>query len=182
MGRVTNGAAPAPPPPSALEGDLARFRAAEMLQFLRLAGATGRLVLERPGERAELDLAGGTLVRAETDRGSVRLGELLVHRGDLAPGDLARALERQRAHPWRRLGAWLEDEGEVTRERIRDALGEVFGRVLLGLVTWREGRFRFEPRDAADDPGAAAGLDLDGMIFESLQLADEIEAAEGARG
>lgn len=191
MGRLTEvrGARPA------LEGDLGRYRAAEILQFLRLSGATGRLVLERPGERAELHLTRGSLALATTDRGSVRLGEVLLHRGWIALDVLGEALDHQRAAPGERLAALLAARGAVSRERLRDALGEVFGRILIGVVLWREGRFRFDPADAGEsaeagvagtreagalpDPGIAADIDLDGLIFESLRQADEVE--EGAR-
>jgi len=169
----------------ALEGDLACYRAAEVLQFLRLSGATGRLRLERPGERAELHLVGGSLALATTDRGSVRLGEVLLHRGWIAPEALAEILadrpdpRRNDRHP--RLAERLAARGAVPRERLRDALAEVFGRILIGVVLWREGRFRFVPCEAGDlaDPGIAADIDLDGLIFESLRQADEVE--EGVR-
>lgn len=36
----------------ALQGELAHFFPSEVLQLLQLAQATGRLELERPGERA----------------------------------------------------------------------------------------------------------------------------------
>lgn len=164
----------------ALEGDLGCYRAAEVLQFLHLSGATGILQLERPGERAEFQLVRGSLALATTDRGSVRLGEVLLHHGWIEPTTLAQTLEGPRA-AGERLAARLVARGAVSCEHLREALGEVFGRILIGVVLWREGRFRFMPCDAGNlaDPGIAADLDLDGLIFESLRQADEVE--EGAR-
>src|SRR2546422_1037208 len=71
-------------PVSSLSGDLACFQPAEVLQLLQLAQATGRLVLEREGETAEVWFERGRLAGARTSRGGVRTGEILVHRG-LAP-------------------------------------------------------------------------------------------------
>src|SRR2546421_440149 len=64
-----------------LSGLLGRFVATDVLQFLKLAGATGRCEFERAGERVSIGFAHGRPQWARTTGRSVRLGELLVHRG-----------------------------------------------------------------------------------------------------
>ena len=59
---------------AALQGDLEHFHASEVLQLLQLAEATGKLTLERAGERAELYFESGRPVFARTSGASVRTG------------------------------------------------------------------------------------------------------------
>jgi hypothetical protein len=163
MGRVTG----------ALEGDLERFPAADVLQFLGFSGASGRVEFERPGERAELVLEGGRPVRGHTSRGSVRLGEALVHRHALTGPALAAALAAQRDRPDEPLGALLVGSGAATVEDVTRGLTEVLQRIVLGILLWPAGRFRFEPGPPEPGAGVPFSTALDPLLFEGLQQADE---------
>lgn len=163
MGRVT----------VALEGDLERFPAADVLQFLGFSGATGRVAFERPGERAELLLEGGRPVRAHTTRGSVRLGEALIHQHAVTETDLVAALDAQRDHLAEPLGALLVASGAVTVEDVTRGLTEVLHRIVLGILLWPAGRFHFEPGPPEPGPGVPFSTALDPLLFEGLQQADE---------
>jgi hypothetical protein len=158
---------------AALEGDLAHFFPAELLQLLQLAQATGALHLTRAGEAAALYFERGRPVFARTDGGSVRAGEMLVHRGHLSREALDRALAAQRSRPGERLGARLVAAGEVTPEDVQDAVREALKRVVYGLLLWREGRFHFAPGERVDGEDIQLDLDLDRLILEGLRIADQ---------
>ena len=162
---------------SALEGDLAHFFPSELLQLLQLAQATGQLHLERKQERVVLHLERGRPVFARTSGLAVRAGEVLLHRGVIGADALARALERQRADPSRRLGHLLVEQGEATAAEVRDAVHEVLRRIVYGVLTWRDGRFRFAPGEASVGEDIQIDLDLDRLILEGLRLADQERAA-----
>ena len=157
----------------ALEGDLRHFLPAEVLQFLKLAEATGRLELERSGERAELLFRGGHPVSARTNAGSVRLGEILLHRGSVTPDSLERALAEQERRPLERLGALLVKSGSASREQVAQGVRDVLKRILYGLMLWQEGRFRFVPGEPAEAGDIELDLDLDRLILEGLKQADQ---------
>jgi len=157
----------------ALQGDLGRFPAADVLQFLGFSGATGRLEFTRPGERAVILIEGGRPVRARTDRGSVRLGEALVHRGAVTERGVAEALAAQRERPDEPLGGLLVASGAATAEAVTQGLGDVMHRILLGVLLWPGGAFRFEPEPAAPQAGVPFAASLDPLLFEGLQQADE---------
>jgi hypothetical protein len=148
----------------ALEGDLARFPLVEILQLMDLARATGRLKLERPGERGEIVLDRGRPIRAGTSAGSVRMGEILVHHGVVPRAVIDRALIEQR-NRGARLGALLLGEG-VVREPLIRALEETLRRVLYGFMLWDGGRFRFEAGLAPERDGLEPELELDSIILE----------------
>ena len=65
----------------------------------------------------------------------------------------------------------LAERADVVR-----ALGDVVRRVLLGLVLWRGGRFRFEPQDDPPVVTLLPELDVERTLLDALRLADELRA------
>jgi len=162
--------------PPALSGDLAHFFPSEVLQLLQLAQATGRLEFSREAERVDLFFERGRPVFARTTGLAVRAGEVLMHRGLVAPQALARSLDRQRTEPRRRIGQLLVESGDVTAENVREAVHEVLRRIVYGVLLWRDGAFRFVPGEAMIGEDIQLDLDLDRLILEGLRLADQERA------
>jgi hypothetical protein len=161
----------------ALRGYLGHFFPAEILQLLQLAQATGRLELERGGERAELWVERGRPVFARTTGPSVRAGEVLVHRGAISSVALDRALAEQAAAPGSRLGERLVAGGTTTRDQVDQAVHEVLRRIVYGLLLWRDGSFRFVAGERVNGEDVKLDLDLDRLILEGLRQADEARAS-----
>jgi Domain of unknown function (DUF4388) len=156
----------------ALEGDLARFFATDVLQFLKLAGASGRLELERLGERIEIGFDRGRPTDARCSGRSVRLGDVLVHRGVVSEATLAQALAEQRAGSGARLGAVLRASHGVRDDDVASAVGEVFRRLVCALALWPEGRFHFRPGADAEADDVLLDVELDRLLIEGLHRAD----------
>ncbi len=163
--------------PSALEGDLAHFFPSELLQLLQLAQAAGRLEFTRGSERVDLWYERGRPVFARTSGLAVRSGELLMHKGAISAPALARALERQKSEPDRRVGQLLIESGDASGEQITEAVQEVLRRIVYNVILWRDGRFRFAPGEIAEGEDITLDLDLDRLILEGLRLADQERAA-----
>jgi hypothetical protein len=119
----------------------------------------------------------GRPVFARTSGLAVRVGEVLQHRGVVSPDILARALERQKSHPDRRLGTLLVEAGEASRDEVREAVHEVLRRIVYGLLLWRDGSFRFDPGPPVIGEDIQLDLDLDRLILEGLRLADQARTA-----
>lgn len=158
---------------TALEGDLSRFVAGDVMQFLRLAGASGRLECERHGERVDIAFVHGRPLWASSTGRAVRVGDVLVHRGWAAVSDLDAALADQRRRPERRVGALMRERG-VPLEHVSASVGEVFRRLVCLVSLWPDGRFRFVPGDAvaAEADDGELELELDRLLLEGLQQAD----------
>jgi hypothetical protein len=155
-----------------LHGELASFYPSEVLQLLMLARATGRLELERQGERVTLVIEDGRPVFARTNATSVRVGEVLLHRGAVTREALDLALAMQRDHPGERVGQMLVTGGAVPREELERAVREVVKRIVYGVLLWREGVFRFVPGvESGED--VKLDLELDRLILDGLRHADE---------
>jgi hypothetical protein len=174
---------------AALKGDLGRFQPAEVLQFLRLAQATGRLELSRLAtgaagredaeETVDVFFVGGRPVFARTSGQSVRTGEILVHRGHATHEAVVGALEAQRRGAGKRIGEMLAERNAVAPALVVQAVHECVRRILYGMLLWGEGRFRFFADERAQDGDLPLDLDLDldRLILEGLRLADQARAA-----
>jgi hypothetical protein len=159
-----------------LRGDLRHFFLSEILQLLSLAQSTGRLEMERAGERAEVFIERGQPVFARTNGGSVRVGDLLVHRGTLAAETLESVLSRAAAREGERIGARLVAAGVATPSDVQQAVRDALRRILYGLLLWREGSFRFTPGEQASGEDIRLDVDLDRLILEGIRQADESRA------
>jgi hypothetical protein len=112
-------------------------------------------------------------VFARTDGGSVRVGEILLHREQLTREALDEALAAQKARGGGRLGATLVAAGHVTPAEVQDAVREVLRRIVYGLLLWRQGRFHFAPGERLENEDIQLDLDLDRLILEGLRIADQ---------
>ena len=157
-----------------LEGTLGRFHAADVLQLLQLTAVTGRLELERRGERVTLHFEHGRPVAAATSGRAVRTGEVLVHRRALTAAALAQELERQRGRPGQRLGVLLIESGTATPEQVRSAVHEVIRRILFGVTAWREGRFAFFADERLSSDQVRLEIEIDRVLLDALSQADLI--------
>src|SRR5450432_535371 len=94
---------------------------------------TGTLVLEEPsGQRHGLYFEAGTPSRAKTASPVVRLGEVLVERGELSAQHCAETVERAREQGLLH-GQLLLAEGFVDHERLGEALREQLTRQVVWL-------------------------------------------------
>ena len=158
---------------SALEGDLRHFLPSEVLQLVHLSQATGRVEFVRANEVAELFFERGRPVFARTSGQSVKVGQILVHRGEVSPDALELALAVQKDAPGERVGTMLVNSGAATPEQVQRAVGEVVRRILYGMLLWREGRFRFHPGERPVGEDVQIDVELDRLILEGLRLADQ---------
>ena len=158
---------------SALEGDLKHFLPSEVLQMLHLSQATGRMEFKRASETADLYFERGRPVFARTSGQSVRVGQILVHRGEITPEALELALAVQKDAPGERVGSMLVNSGVVTPEQVQSAVGEVVRRILYGMLLWRDGRFKYHPGERPVGEDVQLDVELDRLILEGLRLADQ---------
>lgn len=158
----------------ALQGDLAVFHPADVLQALSIAMSTGRAVFRRGEHSTEVIVERGRPVFARTSAPALRIGDILVQRGVVTAEALDEAVAIQRAGSWsERLGAILLHAGQVTRDQLDQAVDESLRRILYALFLWRDGEFVFYAGAASDVQDVSVNLELDRLILEGLRLQDE---------
>lgn len=157
----------------ALEGTLEHFLPVQILRLLQMTRATGRLHIIRGDENAELFLNDGRKIFARTSGVTVRVGDVLVNRGDIRPEALELTVAVQQDQPGERIGRMLVESGVVEPEKVRDAVLEVQRRIVCRILLWERGIFRFYPGEQAEREDITLDLDLDGLIVKAMRLADE---------
>ena len=162
-------------PEPALHGDLARFSAADFLQFLGFLGLTGTIEFSRgvgeTSEQVRFRVRGGRLIEATGNAPHIRLGELLVRRYDVALESVLDLLRRQVQsrsvrQPISRLGELLMECGQIDSKNLRQALDEAATRVACRVLTWREGRFAYWPENIEEPTGVTASVGLEDLVLE----------------
>jgi hypothetical protein len=156
-----------------LAGTLSSFHVAQLLRLLQSARATGCLELVHARERAELFVDDGRSLFARTTGSVPRVGDVLVHLGEVRPEAIEFVLAVQRDQPGVRLGQMLIDGGALTEKQIREAVLVVQRHILLRVLLWREGTFRFLPGERVQGEDIRLELDMDRLLADVLSVAVE---------
>jgi hypothetical protein len=154
--------------PPTLVGTLGPFGTIHLLRLIRGARVTGRLDLQRDGETMNVWIESGETLFLRASSNTLRVGDILVRRGDLIPEAVDFALAVQSDNPGARIGRMLVDSGALTEDQLREALLAVQRHVLARLLQWRTGTFAFVPDERI--AGEDVRLDLDKDV-ETTHLA-----------
>ena len=141
-----------------------------VLRRLYVGRASGRLVLERGGERHGLRFDGGHILNAETSVREDRMGALLVAHGRLSAGDLKRATGfalRDR----KRIGVVLVELGLLDTEGLAQAVSAHVQHVLQKLFAWTEGSYAFreEAEPATQEGDITLRLSTGDLILQAAR-------------
>lgn len=130
---------------------LRRGRGSELLQVLvsvmKSGYADGRVIVDNQQQiiRADFSLFKGNLVHVTTTAFNIRLGDLLVRRGVLGPGQLREALEEQKTSPNVHLGEILVTQGFVDENEIPALVLHQMEAVIYEVLAWSDVKFYFDP-------------------------------------
>lgn len=167
--------------PPVLVGSLSHFSLPHLLRMLQATHSTGRLELERHDERTELFIEEGRSIFARTTGATLRIGDILVRRGELRPEAVDFALAVQQDRPEARLGRMLVDNGVLTQQQINEAVLAVQRHIVLNALRWRMGTFRFGPDERLSGEDIRLPLDVDELLLRALSEADgPVEPSSGA--
>jgi hypothetical protein len=157
-----------------LAGTLKGFNVVQVLRLLQAARVTGRLELRREGERIDLFVEAGRTLFARSTGASLRVGDVLVRRGEVRPEAIEFVLAIQQDRPGERIGRMLVRSGALTEEQIREAVLAVQRHIVIGSMLWRDGWFRFLPDETIDGEEVRMDLDVDGLLASMMSLAGDI--------
>jgi len=153
-----------PSEPLILAGALSHFSVAQLLRLLQAARATGRLELRRGEEHTDLFVEDGRTLFGRASGATLRVGDVLVRRGEVRPEAIEFVLAFQQDHPGARIGRMLVDSGALTEGQILAAVLAVQRYVVLGILPWREGTFRFWPDEKIANEDIRLDLDVDELL------------------
>ena len=148
----------------AFTGRLEGLTVFDVLQYLGLLKKTGKLTITCIESSGVFRFRNGEVVSAASDSVRNAVGNILIKHAHLTEDALRIALELQHLSPqWKRLGVILMEQGFVTPGIICQAIREQIEQVLLEVMTWETGFFRFESTETAGDD-VVSGIDPEHLV------------------
>lgn len=171
----------------ALRGNLRDFSITQLLNLVNLANKTGTLVIDGPGEVAQMSFREGKLSFAQVGHEDNSLAAILQRTKKISPSQYRVLADRARQMTDKELGLLLINAGYLTQTDILESLQQYFIDVVRRLFTWVEGFFRFEPNQFAPVDKIPVRIELENLIIEGSrqmreweQLQEEIPSLEMA--
>ena len=159
----------------ALKGNLRDFSTTQLLNLINLAKKTGTLVVESPGQAAQLSFRNGKLIAAQLGQEDGNLTSILHKAGKLTD-DQARVLhERAASSSDKELGLLLINAGYVSQTDILLSIRANVLDIVYRLITWAEGIFRFDQNVVPGDDRITVPIELENVIIEGARRMRETE-------
>jgi hypothetical protein len=159
----------------ALKGNLRDFTITQLLNLVNLAKKTGTLIVEGPGEVAQVSFREGKLAYALIGQEDNSLASVLQRNNKISVPQYRILKERTSRMNDKELGLMLINAGYVTQTDILASLQGYFTGVVRRLFTWVEGFFRFETDVAPPSDRICVRVDLENLIIEGARQLREWE-------
>lgn len=150
------------------QGSLSETTIAEIIRDIQTAGKTGILHLQRNELSKRLYFLDGSIVFANSDLESDRLGQMLIDDGIIdAPiyERAAAAMKRSR----QRLGRTLVALGQIEEERLDAIVSEQIQRIVYSVFSWDSGTYGFETIEKPVEDDIALQLATNALVFEGIR-------------
>ncbi|MCW5876915.1 MAG: DUF4388 domain-containing protein [Anaerolineales bacterium] len=163
----------------ALQGNLRDFSPTQLLNLVNLAGKSGALLVDAPGEGARLVFRGGKLAFAQlasdADGAQGSLAEVLHRAEKINDAQLNTLRNRAAAMSDKELGLLLINSGYATRQDILESLQSYYVGIIQQLFTWAEGHFKFENHQDVPEGKIPLRIPLENLIIEGARQMSEWE-------
>ena len=153
----------------ALEGDLQTFRLPDILQVVSQQQKTGILTVQGEHDILAVSFLRGEIVAADAlnQNFEAGLGEVLASQGWVRPDDFARISEGQRVSG-RRLADYLVEKSVLSRPQLLESLRQLTYRLLLQVLRWRQGEFKFYSGEEVSYEDGFVPLSVAEVLMRSL--------------
>jgi len=171
----------------ALRGNLRDFTFTQLLNLVNLAQKTGTLVVESPGETAQVYFREGKLAYAQLGANNSGLASILNKTNKITPNQYRIIQQHASQVSDKELGLMLISSGSLTKSEILQSIQQYCTDIIQNMFTWVEGMFHFESGQQPPDNRIQVRIDLENLIIEGSrhlreweQLQDEIPSLEMA--
>ncbi len=159
----------------ALKGNLRDFTITQLLNLVNLACKTGTLVIEGPGDIAQISFREGKLAYAQLGQHDNTLAGILRRNRKISARQYAILQERAQKMSDKELGLLLINAGYLTQTDIIESLQQYFVTIVRQLFTWVEGFFHFDINTMAPGDKIPIRMDLENLIIEGSRQLREWE-------
>ncbi len=156
-----------------LSGRIESFDLIDLVQWLEVRRVSGRLTLSKGDDRKTIDWKDGDIVYVSGGRPADRLGYSLLRSRAIDVSGLYSALAENLVDG-KKLTYILLENNLISRERLGGVIETLAKRLLREVLTWRRGRFEFDPDFQAEDV-LQIHLRLKGQViaFEAVKEIDD---------
>ncbi|MGD2113498.1 MAG: DUF4388 domain-containing protein [Acidobacteriota bacterium] len=160
----------------AVEGTLDLFQLPEILQVVSQQRKTGILTVQGTDDIVAVSFLDGEIVAADslTETTEDGVGEVLIAQGLLAASAL-REMTARSAQGGTRLGDLLVSDGHVDRSQFLAALRDHTLNLLMALLGWRNGEFKFYGGDEVSYEEGFRPIGVDELLLRSIEQGEERE-------
>ncbi|HET9795346.1 MAG TPA: DUF4388 domain-containing protein, partial [Thermoanaerobaculia bacterium] len=135
---------------SHLSGRIESFDVVDLIQWLEVRRASGRLTLIRGADRKTIDWKNGDIVFVSGGKPGDRLGQALLRSRAVPVSSLYSSLARNLASGVKLTRVLLEEDW-IPRDSLAELVGALAEKLLKEVLAWKHGRFDFDPEFQTED-------------------------------
>jgi hypothetical protein len=155
-----------------LEGDLSRVQLPDVLSFVSMIRATGRLLVRQANMERAVLWREGDIVFAQSNSLEHTLGHFLLRNGKITEQQFETS--RKKVTPQLRHGKVLVQMGAISPKDLWWSVKNQVLEIVYSLFTWKEGTFYFyETADEAAAERIVLELNTSSVIMEGIRRIDE---------
>ncbi len=164
-----------------LEGDLQALGLPKVLQSLTAQRSSGILTVQGEDDIVAVSLLNGAVVAADALNQTVEegLGEVFNRQNLILPEDFAAAVRDHQGGGSGSLGDLLVDRGLVSRDELLNALRQQTYLLMLQVLTWSQGEFKFYGGDEISFEEGFVPLSVEELLIRSI---DDLGGSGGLAG
>jgi hypothetical protein len=157
---------------AALTGQLKTFKLYDLLTFLDMSRKSGVLSVRSDAHEVLAFFRDGSLIYASSNIARLRIGNVMLAREMLTPGQRAEA-EAAHVASSDKFGRVLVRLGIVSEEQLKTALKIQVSEIIYECMGWRTGIFEFIDELVLPDDAVTISVNVSNLIMEGARRIDE---------
>ncbi len=161
------------------QGSLSDKAIAETIREANVDRRTGILHLERQGLNKRIYFDEGSIVFANSDSDSDRLGQFLIRSGKIDESMLSTALQAMKG-TGRRFGRTVVELGVMNEESMTELVAEQIREIVASLFEWDSGNYGFEPIERPVEDDVVVNLSTADIMLSGVRRMSDTADFRGA--
>jgi len=164
-----------------LQGDLSRETLADVIRTLYVDRRSGIVHLAQAETSKRIYFRKGSMIFANSDVESDRLGEFLIRQGVIDREAFEKTTETMK-ETGHRFGRTVVELGHCTEEEMQQRVVEQIQAIIYSLFDWDEGDYRFEQHENPVDEDIVLNLSTADIILEGTRRLGDMDRVRRALG
>lgn len=164
-----------------MQGDLSRETLADVIRTLYVDRRSGIVHLAQAKTSKRIYFRKGSMIFANSDVESDRLGEFLIRQGVIDREGFAKTTETMK-ETGHRFGRTVVELGHCTAEEMEQKVVEQIQAIIYSLFDWDEGDYRFEQHENPVDEDIVLNLSTADIILEGTRRLEDMDKVRRALG